>query len=163
MQYNIPYKKDLCGAQGHKRTTSMFAEFDDLLGPGKDHLKTIFTFSKEPAEGLVSFSNVYLASSTEYEACMQLLGDWEHWKALLASPRIMEYLTPLREEKQQMEELKILNILKELAANGNVAAVTKLHAIITKKDVGRPAEKENKKKEAHNAKVTSLVNRLSKG
>jgi len=152
-------QSNLIGGNGHKRLTSLFVEFVDMYD-NREHLVPIFTFSKVPADGLVSFTNVYLSCDTEYEACQKLLGDWEHWKALWESARLKPYIEQLREEAALIKEARNIKILMKAAEEGSVPAAKLLLDMNKKKPVGRPAEREQKAKEAHSAKVTSLVNRL---
>jgi len=81
--------------------------------------------------GLPSAYQIYMASDSEYEAAMKLVGSWNHWQRLLKCPPFLNGpedafswtgLNDWRREKEIKDKAIAYNQLKINAAGGNVQA-----------------------------------------
>lgn len=82
------FKHVLIDSTGRKLTTGLFEELSD-----KDS-------SIKPVFKLADWRRVYvtIADPTEYQSAMALIGNWEHWQALLTSNPFMAQLEQWRKE-----------------------------------------------------------------
>lgn len=87
-------KTKLKDKMGRHRTSSLFLELND------DGLTPLYTLDEEHKDDLQSAYLIYMESATEYEAAQRLVGSWEHWKKLLRSKAVSEYIERWREEKE---------------------------------------------------------------
>ena len=108
--------------------TNIFHEFNKTR---HEEYPPLYTMREDSHSGLPSAYQIYMASDSEYEAAMKLVGSWNHWNRLLKSRPFMEGpeegatwvgLTEWRKEKQIKDKATAYNQLKISAAGGNVPA-----------------------------------------
>lgn len=105
------FRAALRDERGRYRTKSLFLEKNT---EGK--YPSYFNMGYEDTEDTISFRKRYLdlADVTEYKPAMQLLGSWEHWKALTSSPMFKDFIEELREElKTKLESTYLSNLQSE--------------------------------------------------
>ncbi len=96
------------------------SEYKDLDGRWK-----VAIFSKGAARGIHDVEesrDLFLSSATEYEAAMQFVSSWEHWKHICMSPINKKTLDLWREEKLLQDQTKARKMLWEAAEKGNLTA-----------------------------------------
>ena len=81
-------------AGGRFRTQSLFAEFQHETYPAH------FTLRREGRTGYINMYEMYMeiGDPTEYQVAIQLLGSWQHWKALTRSEWFNKHLQSWRAE-----------------------------------------------------------------
>lgn len=134
-------KPEMKDARGAYRT-NIFLEFNTST---HDEQPPLYTMHEEEREGLPSAKKIYMEAESEYEAAMQLVGSWQHWKRLLRCSPFMkglpystwEGLEAWREEKEIRDKADALKQLKKSAEKGNVTA-QKIIYEGEKKTKGRP-------------------------
>tara|TARA_Y100000114_G_scaffold43216_1_gene38659 strand:- start:9902 stop:10399 length:498 start_codon:yes stop_codon:yes gene_type:complete len=88
---------------------------------------------------------VFLNSATEYEAAMQLVTSWDHWKAVRNSPMNRGYIEAWLEEKNLADQTKARKKLMAAAEEGNVGAARLIYE--AKKEEAEQRRKEKAQKE----------------
>ena len=154
------------GENGVYLTQGLFYEFNNQEAPytlrdtgKKSH------YVAQSGKRYLSVPHVYRNCIDEYEAAMELLGSWEHWKKLCSNKWFMEGkdslsgLVDWREEKVIQDKMLAKKALLEAIEDGNVAAAKLLYETTNKKTVGRP---EKTKPEAKKSSVTSLAAEIRK-
>jgi len=157
------------GVNGVMLTQGLFLEHNN-----KDAPYTLRDYDIE-RKGKVykSVPAIYRTCVDEYDAAMQIVGSWEHWKKLsnidwflngLLTSQGYRYtgLVDWRYEMQMRDESTAKRQLLEQAEGGNMSASRYLHEAAKKSTskAGRP-QKPTKQKETSST-VTQIYNRLKK-
>lgn len=150
------FKHVLIDTTGRKLTTGLFEELADPAS------------SIKPVFKLADWRKTYveLSDPTEYKAAMVLIGDWEHWQALLTSKPFLAELEQWRREVEvKVRSEAIVEIVKQSKGNkGTMAAKWLAEAGFSPRDKrnkkqreeGDSAEQEAKSKVAEDAKRLGL-------
>jgi hypothetical protein len=142
-----------------RQRTNIFCEFNTSR---HEDYPPLYTMREQEWKGLPSAYRIYMASHTEYEAAMKLVGSWNHWQRLLKISKFVNGSTDTtnwsglhqwREEKEIREKARAYVQLKMNAMEGNVQAQKILFDGLDKKR-GRPSAAEVKKSAEQMAKDT---------
>jgi len=146
------FKHVLVDTTGRKLTTGLFEELADPASA----IKPVFRLSDWRT------TYVQLSDPTEYVAALVLLGNWEHWQALLTSTPFMVHLEQWRREVEvKVRSEAIIELVKQSKnTKGTMAAKWLAEAGFVARDKrtkkGREdsdaAERESKSKVAEDAK-----------
>lgn len=106
-------KTKLFDPQGRVVVTGLFEELADKRLHGK---YVMFKLS--------DWKDVYvrLSDPTEYKAAVALIGNWEHWQAMLENPVFMSHVEQWRKEVDVKLEAEGIQNLREQARLGNATA-----------------------------------------
>ena len=126
--------------------TNLFREFNTISH--KDQ-PPMYTMHEEDRNGLPSAKRIYMEAESEYDAAMQLVGSWQHWKRLLRCKPFTkglpnqqwEGLDFWREEKEIRDKAEAFKQLKKSAAKGNVPAQRTIYEG-NKQTKGRPSKQD---------------------
>lgn len=150
------FKHVLVDSTGRKLTTGLFEELAD---PGSA-AKPVFKLSDWRA------TYVAVADPTDYRAAMVLIGNWEHWQALLTSKPFVEHLEQWRREVEVLLRSEaIVELVKQSkGSKGTMAAKWLAEAGFVKRDKrdkknredDESTEREAKSKVAEDAKRLGL-------
>ena len=127
------YKPALCDSTGKKLTAGLFEELADPATAAK------------PVFKLSDWRKTYveIADPTDYQAAMVLIGNWEHWLALMKCPGFVEELEKWKEEVDtKLKSEAVSELIKQSKTDKGTAAARWLaeHGYVDKKR-GRPAKK----------------------
>lgn len=134
-----------------RQRTNLFYEFNTSR---HEEYPPLYTMREQEWKGLPSAYRIYMASHSEYEAAMKLVGSWNHWQRLLKIPTFMDGpreamnwsgLHQWREEKEIQDRAQAYVQLKDNAQEGNVQAQKMIFDGFDKKR-GRPSSAEVKRK-----------------
>lgn len=135
----------------NRQRTNIFYEFN--TSAHKEY-SPLYTMREQEWHNLPSAYRIYMASHSEYEAAMRLVGSWNHWQRLLRIPVFMNGpndamnwsgLYQWREEKDIQDRARAYVQLKMSAEEGNVQAQKTVFDGFDKKR-GRPSTAEVRKK-----------------
>lgn len=149
--------KDVRGAY----RTNLFIEFNQT---NPEMYPPIYTMHEQERKGLPSAKKIYMEAESEYEAAMQLVGSWQHWKRLCRCTYFMkgmancmwDGLEDWREEKEIQDKAEAYKQLKKSAEKGNIQAQRLIYE--GKKDSkGRPSKAEVQRQARIAAGVKSEV------
>lgn len=132
-------------SRGRWRTQSLFLE-QSYASTSTD--APMYTLSAEDKDGLPSFRRLYLelADPTDYKPATELLGGWEHWKALVKSEWFTAYLKELHEELNiKLRSEGIATLRKNMKVSDKPVPAARYFADGTFKDkrtAGRPTKAE---------------------
>lgn len=107
------FKPVLLDSTGRRLTVGLFEELSD--GDG----------STKPVFKLADWRKVYvdIADPTDYEAAMVLIGNWEHWLALVENKRFYAELVKWRQEVDvKLKSAAIKNLVKQSKSDKGTAA-----------------------------------------
>lgn len=127
----------------------------------------VYTLKDRPHKGLPSAYEIYMDSSTEYEAAMRIVGSWKHWKKLCRAKFFQVHVNEWREERVQMEEAMAHTVLLNTLEKDNITAAKSILESNKKnnKGAGRPTTQavtgELKKAAEERSNLESIVNRMS--
>ena len=102
---------------------------------------------------------VFLESSTEYEAAMKFVTSWEHWKEIVKSPSCAPMVALWREEKLLKDQTKARKILWESAEKGNHTAARFIYE--AKKEERQQRQKQQEQKLADQREEELLMKSAS--
>lgn len=155
-------------SNGRRLTQGLFYEFNNPDAP--------YTLRDEDftnAKGVTyrSAAAIYRSCVDEYDAAMQIVESWAHWKMLLGLDWFVngadlggydfDGIKSWREEMALRDASRSKALLQEQAENGNVAAQRYLNESSNKTNkAGRPAKPKAVKQVSN---VESLYNRVKKG
>lgn len=117
----------------HRATQAIFWEHRHACRAAQKGFSPVYNLSKRDHDSTLSMAQIYFQCSSEYEAGLVLLGDWEHWEKLTACKWFKPHLMKWREEKARRESSMGRSKIIELAEQGNLAAAKYL-------DQSRPIE-----------------------
>jgi hypothetical protein len=142
-------KHVLCDSLGRRLTTGLFQELADPLTKSK------------PVFKLVDWREVYIdiADPTDYKAAMELIGDWEHWKMLVANPVFNSHLEEWRAEVVTKIKSQAIVNLRTLALSPQGTAAAKYlaeHGYLPKKSTKKKEAKQEEDTTAEDAKRLGL-------
>ena len=107
---------------------------------------------------------IYIASDTDYEAAMKLLGSWKHWKKLTRCKFFQPYLEDWREERKLLEESLAHTALLGSLADNNITAAKTILDNGKRKMAGRPTAEavtgEMKKAVKERESMSNIVERM---
>lgn len=106
----------------HRATQALFWEKRHSSRAKQKGFLPIYNLSKRDHDGTLSMPQIYFQCTSEYEAAMVLLGDWEHWEKLVKCTWFQPYLEKWRNEKDRRDNAIGQGKIVELAAAGNLAA-----------------------------------------
>lgn len=109
------HKPLLCDSLGRRLTTGLFEELADPSTATKPVFK-LAEWRKRYVE---------LADPTDYKAAMELIGDWDHWCALVANPVFKAILEDWRKEVVVKLKSEALIELRKRAKTENGTAAAK--------------------------------------
>ena len=94
---------------------------------------------------------------TEYLVAMELVGDWDHWNALLANPTVMSYINKWREELEIKLRSKAIQHIQSLSfgEKGFAAAKWLAEKGWAEKKAGRPTKKQVEQEAKMEAGISS--------
>lgn len=140
-------KDQMKDEMGRFRTTSLFFE---NCAPGREKYPAVYTLTdQEGKHGLHSAKKIYMEAEdpTEYQAAMDLVGNWKHWQRLCATKWFKAVVNEWREEleiKLRSKAVKqVIKLAKEDGKDTRMAA--KWVATKSWKDKstrGRPSKEE---------------------
>lgn len=116
MAYDYEKNKHLViDSTGRKLTTGLFHE---LIDPGSKAIPVFF---------LSDWKRTYvdIADPTDYRAAMELIGNWEHWEALLASKPFAVEVEKWRREVDAKLESEAIHNMKKLSRTDKGTAAAK--------------------------------------
>ena len=143
--------------------TNIFYEFNKSA---QADYPPLYTMREDEWKGLPSAYRIYMASDSEYEAAMKLVGSWAHWQRLLKCKPFMKGgedmgiwmgLEQWREEKAIRDKAQAYNQIKLSAAGGNVQAQKLLLEGTDKAKRGRPSKAEVAKQAAKEAEKNDQI------
>jgi len=146
------------------------AIFWELSTPERrTNIKPLYTLKVEPCNGLPSAYQIYMESVDEYDAAIKIVGNMKNWRTLIEKPGswfMMGWkehghigLVNWRKDMEARDKSRAKALLIEKAAEGNVAAMTKLYNITPKK-VDNRLKKEQEK--VTPSKVSDITARMNK-
>lgn len=106
----------------HRATQALFWEHRHACRWKDKGFHPPYNLSKRDHNGTLSMPQIYFQCSSEYEAALVLLGDWEHWEKLSTREWFKPHLKKWREEKSRREAAMGRGKIIELAEKGNLAA-----------------------------------------
>lgn len=109
------HKPLLCDSTGRRLTTGLFEE----LAVPSSATKPVFKL----AEWHLRY--VEIADPTDYKAAMELIGDWDHWCALVANPVFKSHLEEWRKEVVVKLKSEAITELRKRAKTENGTAAAK--------------------------------------
>ena len=128
----------------------------------KEYKPPVYTIAEED-DDLPSAHKIYMASQTEYDAAIAMVGSWPFWKNMLkASSKIRAVVEDWREEKMLMDQSKAKEMLWEAAQKGNASAQRILYE--SKKEERAIASKQKKaniQAEKETAMIQDRLDRLT--
>jgi hypothetical protein len=160
----------LIAANGQMRTASLFAE--TIQGGSKENYTPVYSLRDTADRGLLSAYLVYMTSIDEYDAATKLVGSLRHWRKLLECTWFIEGdktkgfdgLEQWRQDMQDRDASAGKRALLQQAQRGDTSAARKvldMAAPATKREVGRPATKQQKKEAEKDKKAQAKKNRLA--
>jgi len=93
----------------------------------------------------LSMHNIYVTHDSEYDAALDLLGSWEHWKKLKACTWFKPYYTAWEEERKLRLDSIAKRVLVQQAEDGNTTAAKAILDMHKDKSRGRPSNQEKAK------------------
>lgn len=106
----------------HRATQALFWEHRHACRAAQKGFTPVYNLSKRDHDDTLSMAQLYFQCSSEYEAGLILLGDWQHWEKLTACKWFKPHLLKWREEKARRESSMGRSKIIELAEQGNLAA-----------------------------------------
>lgn len=144
-------------------TMGLFHEF-------KQQCKTtpinpIYNLKKYDWKGTLSMYLIYLDCSSEYEAAIKLLGDWDHWRRLCSCNWFKPYIESWREEVIIREAALGKAVIINKANEGNLSAAKELLGQVSKGRVkGKPTNEqksiESSRMKEVDKKVVNILSRM---
>lgn len=146
------FKSLVCDSTGRKLTIGLFKELADSGS-------TIV-----PPFTIAEWRKVYvaIADPSDYEAAMVLIGNWEHWVALMNCKSFMAELTKWREEVLvKLRSAALANLVKQSQSDKGTAAAKYLIELGgVKATRGRPAKEEPDDSRESNSQIRRDAARL---
>lgn len=125
-------------ASMNRATAALFWEKRHDVRWKERGITPIFNMSMKDHNGTLSFGQLYLQCSSDYQAALVILGKWEHWERLLNTKWFPPYLQKLKEQKVLYDEALACAKLQEQAHKGNVTA---LRYLLSRDKSNNPAPK----------------------
>lgn len=136
-------KAKLCGPNGVRLTSGLFQELsDNPLAPFK-----LSDWKRRYVE---------IADPSDYDAAMELIGDWDHWQLLLENRPVAEHINKWRLEVEvKLRSRGIKDMTKHAKQPGGAAAAKWLaEAGFAMRDKRKPKDKEQDDAAAKEAKAS---------
>lgn len=122
----------------------------------------IFTLEDDDS-GLPNMYRLYMAYDTEYTAAIKILGSYEHWLVLCASPQFKPIVEQWRNERNEREVSMAKEVILNRVREGDLRAATTIVAGNKgRKKAGRPNTKGEDEAAKKAAQVTSILSRVNK-
>ena len=106
----------------HRATQALFWEHRHACRWKQKNFHPPYNLSKRDHDDTLSMQQIYFQCSSEYEAALVLLGDWEHWEKLSNTKWFKPHLEKWRNEKDRREQALGRGKIIELANEGNLQA-----------------------------------------
>lgn len=106
----------------HRATQALFWEHRHACRWKQKDFHPPYNLGKKDHDDTLSMAQIYFQCSSEYQAALILLGDWEHWEKLTACNWFQPYITKWRNEKSRRDSAIGRGKVLELAEQGNLAA-----------------------------------------
>jgi len=143
------------------------AMFWELSTPERRrNVPPIYTLKQEETHGLPSAYKIYIESVDEYDAAIKICGTMKAWRALCEAGWFLsgwrehghEGLVQWRADMEARDKSQAKQQLLDKAAEGNVAAMTRLYNMAPKKPDNRLKKKEDRNDTQ--TKVIDLAERM---
>lgn len=135
----------LRGTTGVMKTEGLFLEMANKINSHENRrlpAVPVYTLKDYEHKGYPSMYKIYIASDTEYEAAIKLLGSWRHWKKLCRSKFFHPYIDEWREERRLLEEALARTALLRSLEDNNISAARTILEGSKRKGAGRPTNNE---------------------
>ena len=106
----------------HRATQALFWEHRHACRWKQKNFHPPYNLSMRDHDDTLSMPQIYFQCSSEYEAALVLLGNWEHWEKLSTTAWFKPHLQKWRAEKSRREAAMGKSKIIELANAGNLAA-----------------------------------------
>lgn len=106
----------------HRGTQALFWEHRHACRAAQKGFHPVYNLSMRDHDDTLSMAQIYFQCSSEYEAGLVLLGDYDHWIKLAQCKWFQKHLGKWRKQKAEREAHMGRSKIIELAQQGNLAA-----------------------------------------
>lgn len=117
----------------HRATQALFWENRHACRWKERDFYPPYNLGKRDHDDTLSMCQIYYQCSSEYEAAMVLLGDYDHWERLCNCNWFKKHIDKWREEKLRRDKALGRSMIVELAQSGNLAAAKYLDKLSSPK------------------------------
>lgn len=156
--------QDFKDVRGAYKTEALFCE--TISAQSQKTYKPMYTLKDYPHRGLPSAFEIYSRSTDEYDAAMNILGSYSHWKKLCSLKWFMEGKEGVfrgvkhwREEMKQRDISLAKKTLMEQVEEGSVSAASALLRLAeSKNSKGRPKKEKDTSSHVPSHLVDHVIN-----
>lgn len=106
----------------HRATQALFWEYRHNVRWKERGITPLFNLSKQDKNDTLSMYQLYMQCASDYEAALVILGNWDHWKKLCATPWFPRHLEKWRADRDERLQFLAQETVVNALLNGNITA-----------------------------------------